>query len=98
MYKFACIIAFVIFLQFSFASSTLPGDQHWRYRWSAIEPWKDITEPCSPPDRANRNLLFLKLIRTNSEQTHLLIKEESFSFELVNEGNSISEFPAAQRI
>jgi len=97
MFKIVSILGFFLFVQIGYASNPSLEEQHWQYRWSESEPWQDITSPCSPSDRENRDLLFLKLKRTDSEQRHLLIKDQSFSFELVDHKNVVTSFPAARK-
>ena len=96
MYKFISIVVFILLAYSSSASTSESDDHRWQYRWSESQTWKDIVSPCSPPDREDKDLLFLKLIRSNSKQTHLLIKDQSFSFELLNESGIVSDFPADQ--
>ncbi|MEN9826677.1 MAG: hypothetical protein RI953_2422, partial [Pseudomonadota bacterium] len=97
MFKIVSILCFFIFAQMSLASNSIQDEQNWQYRWSENEQWKDISSPCSPPERANRDLLFLKMTRTNSDYRHLLIKDQSFSFELVNQENVVTNFPADRK-
>jgi signal transduction histidine kinase len=93
MFKIVAILVFFLFMQIGYASNNSLEEHHWQYRWSESEPWQDITSPCSPSDRKNRDLLFLKLKRTSSERKHLLIKDQSFSFELANHENAVLRFP-----
>lgn len=94
MFNFIIFSLFLLFSQLSFASGTPLNGLRWQYRWTESEPWRDIASPCSPFGRENRELLFLKLIKSDSSGTHLLIRDQSFSFELVDDSNRVTKFPA----
>ena len=96
MFKLFSIFVFLLFAQFKPVSANEQADQRWQYRWSESEPWKAVTSPCSPPNREDRDLLFLKLIRTHTETNSILIKDHSFSFELVN-NNVVTNYPNGRK-
>jgi signal transduction histidine kinase len=97
MFKFVSIFIFFLLVHSHFVSANELSDQRWQYRWSESEPWKDATSPCSPPNRGDRVQLFLKLIRTHTEHSQILIKDHSFSFELVNENNIVTNYPVGRK-
>lgn len=96
MFKLISIFFFLIFAQFKPVSANEQTDHRWQYRWSESEPWKEVTSPCSPPNRKDRDLLFLKLTRTHTEANSILMKDHSFSFELVN-NNVVKNYPNGRK-